>query len=240
MLVSTSAPNIRIGEDVKIDFSSGGTGTFTYGVLMLQKAINGNRSVVNADPDYAYGGAKQYADSQANIPFSILRNSGTINIYGNNAVVGILDRSNVQTGVRNDYLLVNDGTIIGNYLASTNKEQIGISFSGVAGAGGPGERYLLINDGTMEFRAPNSTAFMMSGTNIGKYQIVQNRGAVTMYGANNVGIKMTYSSLSGSTPSVDQTNTKILMETPINIQGDNSLGVYYATFHRNNSIDSIQ
>ena len=239
MLVSTSAPNIRIGEDVKIDFSSGGTGTFTYGVLMLQKAINGNRSVVNADPDYAYGGAKQYADSQANIPFSILRNSGTINIYGNNAVVGILDRSNVQTGVRNDYLLVNDGTIIGNYLASTNKEQIGISFSGVAGAGGPGERYLLINDGTMEFRAPNSTAFMMSGTNIGKYQIVQNRGAVTMYGANNVGIKMTYSSLSGSTPSVDQTNTKILMETPINIQGDNSLGVYYATFHRNNSIDSI-
>ena len=228
MIVSTSAPNIRIGQNVNIDFSGIGGTSVPYNSLISFVPINSNRSAINADPDYAFGGTKQYADSQASIPFSILRNSGTINMYGNYLVAGTMSRGTLQTVRRNDYLLVNDGTIIGNYNSSTDGNQVGFGFSDSVGTGGLSERYLLINDGIMEFRAPTSIAFMMSGTNIGKYQIVQNRGTINMYGASSTGVNIAYSSLSGSTPSKDQKNTKILLETPINVQGDSSVGVFYA------------
>ena len=227
MIVSTSAPNIRVGQNVNIDFSGIGS-TSSYSSLMALIPINPNRSAINADSDYAYGGTKQYPDSQASIPFSILRNSGTINMYGSYLVTGVMSRGNLQTVQRNDYLLVNDGTIIGNYNSSSDRNQVGFGFSDSVVAGGFSERYIFINDGKMEFRAPNSIAFMMSGVNIGKYQIVQNRGIINMYGANNIGVNVAYSSLSGSNPPKDQQNTKILLEAPINVQGDNSVGIFYA------------
>ncbi|MCP1224518.1 hypothetical protein [Sebaldella sp. S0638] len=229
MVVSTSSPSIRIGSAVNINYTSydNTTGSHQYAPIMLQYPLNSNRSALNADADYAFGGSMAYPDSAANVPFSILRNSGTITISGNYIVAGMLMNKNNQTGNRNDYLLVNDGTIIGEYADSRNKEQIGFAFQGSATLGTKGERLIMGNDGVMEFRAPSSTGFHIGGVNLGKYLTAYNRGSIDMYGSNSLGIKMVYSSLSGYTPGSDQTNSKILLEKPINIHGDNSIGVYY-------------
>ena len=229
MIVSTSAPNIRIGENTTINLISSNTANnYQYGTLMLQYTLTPNRSALNTDSDYAFGKGKAYPDSQAGIPFSILRNSGTINITGNYGVAGIMMNKNNQSGSRNDYLLVNDGTIIGEYIDSNSKQHIGLAFEGNTTPGTKGERYILGNDGIMEFRAPQSAAFNFGGVNLLKYQIVYNRNTINMYGSNSFGVKMANSSLSGYTPGTDQTNTKILLEDPINIYGDNSVGVYYS------------
>ena len=232
MIVSTSAPNIRIGQNTVINLSSSNTlNSYQSSILMLQYTLSPNRSALNADTDYAFGGSKAYPDSQANIPFSILRNSGTVNISGNYAVAGLLMIRNNQSGNRNDYLLVNDGTIIGEYTDSSSSLHVGLAFEGSASPGTVGERYILGNDGKMEFRAPRSIAYNLGGVNLGKYETLYNRGTVNIYGSNSFGISMVYSSLSGYTPGSDQTNTKILLENPINIYGDSSLGIYYSAIN---------
>ena len=63
-----------------------------------------------------------------------------------------------------------------------------------------------------------------------------------MYWANSVGVQTAYSYLSGSTPGLSMENTKILLEEPININGDNSVGVYYYNtfnFKAENSIFKV-
>ena len=197
MLVSTSAPNIRIGQNAVINLSSSNTlNNYQSTILMLQYTLSPNRSTLNADTDYAFGGSKAYPDSQADIPFSIMRNSGTVNMSGNYAVAGLLMIRNNQNGNRNDYLLINDGTITGEYNGPADSQHVGLAFEGLASPGTKGERYVIGNDGKMEFRAPRSTAFNLGGVNLGKYQIVYNRGTVNLYGSNSFGVSMAYSSLS--------------------------------------------
>ncbi|MCP1226222.1 autotransporter domain-containing protein [Sebaldella sp. S0638] len=230
MMYSTSSPSTRIGENVNVEFNSSNTSNASfYNILLTQLVISsGNRSAINADPDYAYGGKNQYPGAQSSVPFSIMRNSGTVNIYGDSAAIGVLGMTKNQGTTVNDYLLVNDGTIIGNYTDSSSKKHIGLAFqsSGVA-KGTKGEKYIIGNDGKMEFRAPESAAFLMGGVNLNKHQIAYNRGNVDMYGFNSIGVKIAYSYLSGSTPGLSMENSKILLEKPVNIHGDNSVGVYY-------------
>jgi hypothetical protein len=226
-LASTASPNIRIGENVNINFSGTAVDNNTYGALLVLGSVGSiNRSALNADTDYAYGGSKQYADALSNVPFSILRNSANINVSGKNRIVQLIT-SDDQSTTRSDYVLVNDGTIIGNYSGSSDSRHVGMAYDTWGGRiSTSGERYVIINDGKMEFRAPDSSAFQAGGVNIKAYQTLQNRGEVTMYGARNFGILISHSSLSGANPRQDMINTKIIMDTPINIQGDKSAGVF--------------
>ncbi|MCP1223463.1 hypothetical protein [Sebaldella sp. S0638] len=224
IIVSTSSPNIRIGKDVTINLTSS-VYMEQYSTLMLQQALSPNRAALNADTDYAYGGSMAYPDSAANVPFSIFRNSGTIHMFGNYAIAGALDTKDNQNGNRTDYLLVNDGTIIGEYTDSSSKNQIGLAFQGLAAPGTKGERYIIGNDGKMEFRAPNSMAFYMSGVVLGKYQTAYNRGSIDMYGSGSYGLRLKNAGLNNY--GIDNSNQKILLESPANMHGDKSIGVYY-------------
>ena len=157
--------------------------------------------------------------------YNVLRNHGLIQAEGNFVLmVGLQEHADAHSAVVENY-----GAMVGHWDGSSSLYSNGqgkqVANAFIAGGGGNAQRrfeFYNMSGGSIEMRAPESVAYFY-GTVASKayHHNVINNGRIVMYGANNVGIQTNQASQ-------DLSGSKIILNKPIEVNGDESIGIEIA------------
>ena len=220
----TGADNVTLGSNFKIKITSnvatGYTGTLPH---LIQYDPHGTRSTYKPFPTDYYGNAP--TTSTIWDSYGELVNKGTIEGEGNSLLMISLQMhgGNFSPTVKNENII--RGLYVGGgYGGNGGERHVAFSFTTARnGTARDGRRLEFYNrsTGKIEMQARESIALNYANQSKGHLS-VYNEGDIVLYGNSSVGIKTAQATANTLTTS------KIVLKTPIRINGDSSVGVELA------------
>jgi hypothetical protein len=215
----TGADRVTFGPDFTISMTSNVSDTYT-GILphLIQYDPHGSRSTYHSY-DYDYYG-KALTSWGTYDKYGELLNQGTIKGNGNSLLLISLQMhsGSFSPTVRNDGII--KGLYDENY-TDGGKRHVAFSFTVTGSTAARRLEFYNASNGLIELQAKESIGFNYANGSTGHLSIY-NEGDVVLYGRNSVGVK-TAGAVSGTL-----TASKLVLKTPVRINGDSSIGVELA------------